>query len=54
VPEAQGETEPGALADDRCQDTLAASTAAALSAVTFLRVCPGAGWFHRKHGTASA
>jgi hypothetical protein len=32
----------------------AARTAAALSAVTFLHICTGAGWFRRKHGTASA
>ena len=32
----------------------AASTAAVLSAVTLLHICPGAGWFPRKHGTASA
>ena len=32
----------------------AAITAAALSAVIFLHICPGAGWFSRKHGTASA
>ena len=39
--------------DDRCQDAPAAITAAALPAVTFVRIFARAGWFHREHGKAS-
>jgi len=52
VPDAQSQTEPDALTDDRCQDAPGRHRRGRVICRHLPSSLPGAGWFHRKHDKA--